>query len=79
MIGHSMGAAAALELAGNLPSFEDHVVHPTINIDNLDPDCALENLVINRSRRIDKVDYILKNAFGMLGINSTVIVKRFEG
>jgi 3-oxoacyl-[acyl-carrier-protein] synthase II len=79
MIGHAMGAAAALELAGNIPAFEDHVVHPTINIDNLDPDCAFDNLVINKSRRIDKVDYILKNAFGMLGINSTVIVKRFGG
>jgi 3-oxoacyl-[acyl-carrier-protein] synthase II len=55
------------------------VVHPTINVDNLDPDCAFENLVINRSKRVDKVDYILKNAFGMLGINSTVIVKRFDG
>ena len=27
-IGHTMGAAGALELAGNLPSFEDGVVHP---------------------------------------------------
>ena len=79
MIGHAMGAAAALELAGNLPSFEDDLVHPTINVDDLDPDCALENLVINKAKRADRVDYILKNAFGMLGINSTVIVKRFEG
>ena len=79
MIGHAMGAAAALELAGNLPSFEDHVVHPTINVDNPDPTCAFDNLVINKSRKVDKVDYILNNAFGMLGINSTVIVKRFDG
>lgn len=79
MIGHTMGAAAALELAGNLPSFQDHIVHPTINVDHLDPACALDNLVINKARKVDKVDYILKNAFGMLGINSTVIVKRFEG
>jgi 3-oxoacyl-[acyl-carrier-protein] synthase II len=79
MIGHAMGAAAALELAGNLPSFEDNTVHPTINIDNLDPACAFDNLVINKSKKVDKVDYILNNAFGMLGINSTVIVKRFDG
>ena len=31
-IGHAMGAAGALELAGNLPSFEDHTIHPTINV-----------------------------------------------
>jgi 3-oxoacyl-[acyl-carrier-protein] synthase II len=78
LIGHAMGAAAALELAGNLPSFEDLTVHPTINIDNLDPDCAMDNLVFNKPRKVDRVDYILNNAFGMLGINSTVIVKRFE-
>ncbi len=79
MIGHAMGAAAALELAGNLPSFEDHMVHPTINVDNLDPECAFDTLVTNKARKVDKVDCILNNAFGMLGINSTVIVKKFEG
>jgi 3-oxoacyl-[acyl-carrier-protein] synthase II len=77
-IGHAMGAAGALELAGNLPSFEDYVVHPTINLDHLDPECHLNNLVINEPKRIDKVDYIFNNSFGMLGINSIVVVKRFE-
>ncbi|TET16213.1 MAG: beta-ketoacyl-[acyl-carrier-protein] synthase family protein [Dehalococcoidia bacterium] len=76
-IGHTMGAAGALELVGNLPSFEDHIVHQTINVDNLDPECALKNLVINEPRRVDKVDYILNNSFGMLGINSVLVVKRF--
>jgi len=77
-IGHAMGAAGALELAGNLPSFEDHVVHPTINLDHLDPRCNLGSLVVNEPKKIDKADYILNNSFGMLGINSVVIVKRFE-
>jgi 3-oxoacyl-[acyl-carrier-protein] synthase II len=77
-IGHTMGAAAALELAGNLPSFEDYIVHPTINVDQLDPQCSFENLVINEPRKVDKVNYILNNSFGMLGINSVVIIKRFE-
>ncbi|MDA7916780.1 beta-ketoacyl-[acyl-carrier-protein] synthase family protein [bacterium] len=76
-IGHAMGAAGALELAGNIPSFEDLTVHPTINVDNLDPECALPGLVINKPVKADKVDTILNNSFGMLGINSTLIVKRF--
>jgi len=76
-IGHTMGAAGALELVGNLPSFEDHMVHQTINVDNLDPDCALKNLIINEPKKVDKVDYILNNSFGMVGINSVVIVRRF--
>jgi 3-oxoacyl-[acyl-carrier-protein] synthase II len=76
-IGHCMGAAGALELAGNLPTFEDPVVHPTINVDDLDPQCALPNLVLNQPRRVAKVDTILNNSFGMLGINSALIVRRF--
>jgi 3-oxoacyl-[acyl-carrier-protein] synthase II len=76
-IGHCMGGAGAIELAGNLPSFDDLVVHPTINVDDLDPLCALPGLVLNHPRAVGKVDAILNNSFGMLGINSTLIVRRF--
>lgn len=75
-IGHTMGAAGALELAGNLVAFNDRVVHPTINVDDLDPECDLPGLVQNEPREIEKVDYILNNSFGMLGINSALVVKR---
>jgi len=76
-IGHAMGAAGALELAGNLPSFDDLMVHPTINVDNLDPKCALPGLVLNKPVKAGRVDAILNNSFGMLGINSVLIVKRY--
>ncbi len=75
-IGHTMGAAGALELAGNLVSFEDNMVHATINLDDLDPECELPGLVINEPRQVKQVDYVLNNSFGMLGINSALIVKR---
>ncbi|WP_168565560.1 beta-ketoacyl-[acyl-carrier-protein] synthase family protein [Crateriforma spongiae] len=75
-IGHAMGAAGALELAGNLKSFEDRVVHPTINVDDLDPSCELPGLVLNEPQEVSRVDYILNNSFGMLGINSVVIIGR---
>ena len=75
-IGHAMGAAGALELSGNLPAFDDGVVHPSINVDRLDPDCAINGLVINEPREIKNVRYILNNSFGMLGINSVVIIKK---
>ena len=77
-IGHCMGAAGALELAGNLPSFHDNIIHPTINIDELDPECAMPNLVINKPRKVDAVKVILNNSFGMLGINSALILRKFE-
>ena len=76
-IGHAMGAAGALELAGNLPAFDDHFVHPTINVDDLDPECALPHLVMGKPERRPKISTILNNSFGMLGINSCLIVKKF--
>ncbi len=75
-IGHTMGAAGAIELAGNLLSFQDRTVHPTINVDELDPECAIPNLVLNEPLEIGQVDYILNNSFGMLGINSATVIKR---
>lgn len=76
-IGHAMGAAGVLELAGNLPAFDDNLVHPTINLDDPDPACELPGLVRHTPRELPRVESILNNSFGMLGINSVVIVKRF--
>ncbi|MGW8288449.1 MAG: beta-ketoacyl-[acyl-carrier-protein] synthase family protein [Desulfobulbales bacterium] len=76
IIGHAMGAAGVLELAGNLPAFTDNQVHPTINLDSLDPACELNNLVANQPRQLSEVKTILNNSFGMVGINSVVIVKK---
>ena len=78
-IGHCMGAAGALELAGNLPSFTDGIVHPTINVGKLDPECDLAGLVLNTPRDAGRVDTILNNSFGMLGINSLLIVGKYAG
>ncbi len=71
-----MGAAGALELAGNLPAFDDGLCHATINLERPDPACELPGLVANQPRELGGVDAILNNSFGMLGINSAVIVKR---
>jgi 3-oxoacyl-[acyl-carrier-protein] synthase II len=75
-IGHAMGAAGALELVGNLPAFHDGACHATINVDRLDPQCSLPGLVLNEPRQTRSVRCILNNSFGMLGINSVVIVQR---
>jgi 3-oxoacyl-[acyl-carrier-protein] synthase II len=77
-IGHTMGAAGTLELSGNLPSFEDNIVHPTINLDDLDRECAVNNLVANTPEKLPSVNYIMNNSFGMFGINSVLIVKNFS-
>jgi len=77
IIGHAMGAAGALELAGNLPAFTDGIIHPTINISEIDPECALDNLITGTAREGAEVTAILNNSFGMMGINSTLIVRKY--
>ncbi len=77
-IGHTMGAAGALELAGNIPSFTDNTIHPCMNVNNIDPACALDNLVAKNPRSTENINIIMNNSFGMLGINSALIVKRYK-
>lgn len=76
-IGHTMGAAGALELAGNIPALEDGIVHPSMNVEEIDPECFMKNLVHVEPKKLDKVSAILNNSFGMVGINSAVIVKKY--
>ncbi len=76
-IGHAMGAAGALELAGNLPSFHDGKIHPCLNVDQVDPKCEVNNLVVGKPLEGRRVNVILNNSFGMLGINSVLIAKAY--
>ena len=77
-IGHAMGAAGALELAGNLPSFKDGIVHPCMNLTSIDPECAIGNLVAGMALPAeDGVNVICNNSFGMLGINSVLVVGNY--
>jgi 3-oxoacyl-[acyl-carrier-protein] synthase II len=76
-IGHAMGAAGALELLGNLPSFDDGMAHATINLDHPDPECWMPQIVANEPRPLPRVRHVLNNSFGMLGINSVVIVRKY--
>lgn len=76
-IGHAMGAAGMLELVGNLCAFSDGICHPTINVEELDPDCNVPGLVVNQPvEKQGDIKTILNNSFGMLGINSVVIVRK---
>ncbi|MEZ6065449.1 MAG: beta-ketoacyl-[acyl-carrier-protein] synthase family protein [Planctomycetaceae bacterium] len=76
-IGHAMGAAGALEMLGNIPAFGDGLAHATINLDDHDPRCDLPQIVANQPRKMERVELILNNSFGMLGINSVLIVRKF--
>ena len=77
MIGHSLGAAGALEAIPCVKSITDGVIHPTINYQYPDPDCDLD-YVPNEARRKD-VRVVLSNAFGFGGQNACLVFKKYEG
>ena len=73
MIGHSLGAAGALEAIACVKTIEDGVIHPTINYDVPDPECDLD-YVPNVKREAD-VKTVLSNSFGFGGQNACLVLK----
>jgi len=75
LIGHTLGASAAIEAIACVQSILTGVVHPTINQEYPDPDCDLD-YIPNESRRVD-VNVVLKNSFGFGGQNACLVFKKF--
>ncbi|MBX3118502.1 MAG: beta-ketoacyl-ACP synthase II [Fimbriimonadaceae bacterium] len=74
MIGHTLGAAGAIEAMICLLAMKEGVLPPTVNYENPDPDCDLD-YVPNVARKAD-VAYSLSNSFGFGGHNVSLIFKR---
>ncbi len=77
MIGHTLGAAGAIEAVAALMALDRGIVHPTINLHEASPECDLD-YVPNQAREF-KPRAVLSNSFGFGGHNSTVILKQFAG
>ncbi|MEA3284234.1 MAG: beta-ketoacyl-ACP synthase II [Synergistota bacterium] len=75
MIGHCLGAAGALETVAALQSVEEGIVHPTLNLDEKDPDCDI-NVITETTEA--KVDRFLVNSFGFGGHNGVLAIERFS-
>lgn len=74
LIGHSLGAAGTLEAIAILKMMETGIIHPTINIDNPDPECDLD-YTPNKAVKRD-LTYVLSNSFGFGGHNASVLFKK---
>ncbi|CAN5207708.1 beta-ketoacyl-ACP synthase II [soil metagenome] len=77
MIGHTLGAAGAIETIVCLLAMRDGVLPPTINQDVPDEECDLD-YVPNTCRRAE-VEYSLTNSFGFGGHNVALVVRRGRG
>lgn len=74
MIGHLLGAAGGVETAVTVLSIVKGIVHPTINLNNPDPDCDLD-YVSNGPRKVN-IRYALSNSFGFGGHNFSILLKK---
>ena len=76
MVGHGLGASGALEAVACVKSIQEDIVHPTINLDNPDPDCDLD-YIPNVARDLE-VNVAISNSFGFGGQNACVVFEKFN-
>jgi len=76
MLGHTFGAAGAIEAAIAVLSIVHGMIPPTINLDHPDPACDLD-YVPHRARR-SEVRVALSNSMGFGGHNTCLLFKRYE-
>jgi len=72
MLGHTMGAASALEAISCCLAVKDGIVPPTINYTTADPDCAID--CVPNKAKIKKVKTILNNSFAFGGNNACLVI-----
>jgi 3-oxoacyl-[acyl-carrier-protein] synthase II len=77
MLGHTMGAASAIEAVATALAIRDGVMPPTMNFCDPDPDC-LSDVVANVARR-GRVETALSNAFAFGGNIATIIFAQPSG
>jgi nodulation protein E len=75
-VGHTLGAAGALEFVAAIMAIRDGVAPPTMNYLGADPDCDLD-YVPNEARRMP-VRAILSNSFAFGGLNAVLAARKFE-
>lgn len=76
MTGHLLGAAGGLESIFCIKALETGMLPPTINLENIDPQCDL-NYVPNKPQQKD-IKYALNNSFGFGGTNSSTLFKKVK-
>jgi 3-oxoacyl-[acyl-carrier-protein] synthase II len=76
MVGHTLGAAGAIEAIATIQTMREGCVPPTINLHDVDPAGEGLNLTPNVAQRHD-VPLALSNSFGFGGQNSALIFRRW--
>jgi 3-oxoacyl-[acyl-carrier-protein] synthase II len=76
MLGHTMGAASAIEAIACCLTVKEDIIPPTINFEIPDPQCDID--CVPNKARIKRVDIALNNGFAFGGNNSCLVVKKYN-
>jgi 3-oxoacyl-[acyl-carrier-protein] synthase II len=74
LIGHPQGACGAAGVAATLLGMRDSVFHPTINLEDSDPECDLD--YIPREARALDCEYALANCIAFGSKNSALVLRK---
>ncbi len=77
MIGHLLGASGVAELIATVLCINHGIIHPTINLENPDPDCDLNYTPLKAVKK--EVNVALSNSFGFGGHNVCLAVRKYTG
>ena len=75
MIGHSIGASAAIVAIAAIQTLRTQTIHPTINLAEADPDCDLDYTANHAVQK--KVNTALCNAFGFGGNDVSIVFTNY--
>jgi len=73
--GHTLGACGAIEAWLSIEMMRKGWFAPTVNLENIDPDCGPLDYITNNDRELD-CEYIMSNNFAFGGINTSLIFKK---
>ncbi|HEX9674674.1 MAG TPA: beta-ketoacyl-ACP synthase II [Anaerolineales bacterium] len=73
MIGHPMGASGAIEAVVCALTLDRGMIHPTINLEEPDPECDLD--YVPEGARAATVKVALSNSFGLGGQNACLVLR----
>ena len=77
ILGHTIGAAGAIEAAVAILAIQHGIIQPTINLENPDPECDLD--YVPNVARPKEVRTVLSNSFGFGGHNASLVFSAYEG
>jgi len=77
MLGHALGATAALEAVLAIQTLRSGMIPPTINLTDPDPRCDLDHVI--GEARPTEARYAMSNSFGFGGANTSLVLRRWDG